>query len=284
MAHKTTGSKVNDYIRQLKEAKMEVFLHVKCWHQETRTRSTGSGENRSTETYHVDVTTFSQTVPFNYEECQDHSKSRINFSNFSVVRVNSDVSHAMGDAATTNLFLNMKTTLFESNKHRDSSCAVDEQFGLPGVVQSQLVVDEGGASFLLQKKWMYLSALFCVGWAYHIWFQRTAGEVNFRFSKKLFLQRQADGSHNPVDEEIVCVQAFPAGGGRGGYEKPMAMAQQVPVPPPFGMASAMETGNAGQHVSPMAAPVYGAPPGRGAVDTTGMSALDAAKARAKACL
>ena len=131
---------------------MNVNVHVECYHMETRTTtSTDSNGNTTTTTHTEKVVTFRDQKALEYGACVDRTPGRIETVGFNVVRLDSGEKHEWGDPRIASKHKSLHKTMYDDNKHRDTTTRVYDSWDIKGLEERQLVMVGTGMSMSLYR-------------------------------------------------------------------------------------------------------------------------------------
>lgn len=191
---KTTESVV-DYVNRLRSYPCYLGFNVRCWHNETRSRVvTNRDANGNTyttvETYTVQVTTFTDSIPFNYTTCVDSSSALPSWLySHEAVKIENSKMYILGDNFTSKRFNEIKLAAYEDNKFRDVHCIVEVNMRIRDFESHILsVVDRQKKSMILNSGCFWLLSFVLLSWPYRVWLEYYAVKLKYTFKKTVTLK------------------------------------------------------------------------------------------------
>ena len=195
-------SDMDNYIQTIKLTDPSIWMHVKCWHLETRT--VGRGRQHS-----VQVTSYQKKEVYHYDVCTDVTPfSGVSMGNFSLVAVDCVLVKTMS-AGTQRDFDAQYESLRASNSYRDENTTMAEGAELSGLGRPEwahFLVKAPGARSISFYSWAYFWAcIFMLYIPYCLWLDSQTGAARLHFCKDITShaeQAEATGAAAMVDPNL----------------------------------------------------------------------------------
>lgn len=206
----TPDMTVIQFIEQMRRAIPRRSMSISCYHMEQRTRTISSTDSHghrttSTETYHVPVTTYTESKEFPIASVVDVSNmASLNFDEHAVTRLKLTKNIDFADILTGEMYNDLKEKMIEENRHRDIHISFSCKDVIDGFKERLCAyTDPRSRPCWMKSSIFWLFTAFGLTWVFRLIFKMKTSKCDFELKKLISIIPRSEALQ-PIPIGIPC--------------------------------------------------------------------------------